>query len=367
MRFIHVADTHLGYRQYNLEERERDIYNLFNDIFDIALEERVDAIIHSGDLFDTPRPTVDALYEFRKALKKIEGKIKFITVLGEHDTPKRRGKPPQDLFDIHILGRYYELSQIIIDDVLIAGISNIKLKNLEILKRELKKFDKIAKVHKNSVLVIHQAIKKFLPFEGAYQLVLADLPETANYYALGHIHSRQMEKFGNGILAYSGSIEIMNKDEISSWKNKGKGVYLVDLEGDEPQVETINLNVRPQYNIITKVDDLESALNKVDLKYKPIIHVEVVGEKLDKKRLTKQISDMLGDKVLSYRPIFRETFYRDIKASEGPIDYQAIFADYFKDEKKSKLALELHELLSNNDIKSAIKIAENFLNEDKGE
>ena len=29
MRVAHMSDTHLGYRQYNLDEREKDFYDVF--------------------------------------------------------------------------------------------------------------------------------------------------------------------------------------------------------------------------------------------------------------------------------------------------------------------------------------------------
>ena len=116
----------------------------------------------------------------------------------------------------------YDLDHIEVGGVLFAGISNVRGKYSEHLKEELKKFDDLAKGYDKSVLILHQAFKKFLPFEGAYQLTLDDLPRTANYYALGHIHGRQHEKFGKGILAYAGSTEITGKDEINSWKDRGR-------------------------------------------------------------------------------------------------------------------------------------------------
>lgn len=50
MKFAHLSDTHLGYRQYGLIEREDDFYNVFNEIVDKIIDERVDFVIHSGDL-----------------------------------------------------------------------------------------------------------------------------------------------------------------------------------------------------------------------------------------------------------------------------------------------------------------------------
>ena len=58
VRIAHFADTHLGYKQYNLDEREKDIYTALDDIGEKILEEHADIVIHSGDLFDSPVPPV---------------------------------------------------------------------------------------------------------------------------------------------------------------------------------------------------------------------------------------------------------------------------------------------------------------------
>ena len=34
MKFAHLADTHLGYRQYGLFEREKDFYEVFEKVID---------------------------------------------------------------------------------------------------------------------------------------------------------------------------------------------------------------------------------------------------------------------------------------------------------------------------------------------
>jgi DNA repair exonuclease len=65
MRIAHISDTHLGHRQYNLDERESDIYEAFEQAVNKAIEERVDVLIHAGDLFDSPNPPIKALYVFR--------------------------------------------------------------------------------------------------------------------------------------------------------------------------------------------------------------------------------------------------------------------------------------------------------------
>jgi len=357
MRIAHISDTHLGYRQYNLDERENDIYEAFKEAVDKAIEERVDVLIHSGDLFDSPKPPIKALYTFKNALKKIDGKMKIFTVLGDHDTPKRKGMPPHKLFDIPVLG-LGKLDWVEVDGILIAGISNLRGTQVNKLKSELSKFDAIAERYRHSVLIAHQAVKTHLPFEGAYELEEDDLPRKASYYAFGHIHSRILERFGNGFFAYSGSTEIIKKDEISSWKKKGKGFYIVDLEDEV--VHEVNLDIRPQIDVEVEVGELEKLLELVsDLPKKPVLHVTVKGESINRSLVMGKLEELLRGKVLCYRQAFRERGVRDVEVQRGSINLKQIFDEYLRD--LSGLAYELYELLAEDNVSDAINVAERFL------
>ncbi|WP_054838336.1 DNA repair exonuclease [Sulfuracidifex metallicus] len=97
MQLLHISDTHLGKRQYGLEERESDVYETFSNLIDLAIEERVKAVIHTGDLFDQPNPPNNAIYHALTEIKRLTEKgIMFLNIPGDHDTPKRNGeKYPQ--------------------------------------------------------------------------------------------------------------------------------------------------------------------------------------------------------------------------------------------------------------------------------
>jgi len=72
MKFAHLADNHLGYRQYNLQEREKDFYNNFVEVIDKIIEERVDFVVHSGDLFEFPKPPIEALLTVLEGLRRLK-------------------------------------------------------------------------------------------------------------------------------------------------------------------------------------------------------------------------------------------------------------------------------------------------------
>lgn len=378
MRIAHISDTHLGYRQYNFDERENDLYEVFNEAIEIILKEKVNLIIHSGDLFDSSSPSIKALKMFKNCIEKIDGKIKFISVLGDHDTPKRRGLYPHSLFDeVKVLG-IGELEHINLNGILIAGISNLRGRSIEVLRSELKKFDSIAKNYSKSILVFHQATDRFLPFEGAYEIREDELPRSASYYALGHLHFRVTERFGKGTLAYAGSTEITSRSEIQDWHNNGKGFYIVDFDGDEPIIHKIDLKVRPQTDLelsimndielsktLKLLDDHLKFLSKLSIK-NPILHLTIKCRDIDKQRIMNNLNRHFKDRILSLRINFIGEFFPILTSTikEG-FSYRNLLHEYLKksglsDEKYLDLALKLQELLVDDEIEEVKKIIKDF-------
>ncbi|MDF2956925.1 MAG: DNA repair exonuclease SbcCD nuclease subunit [Candidatus Alkanophagales archaeon MCA70_species_1] len=369
MRFAHIADTHLGFRQYNLEEREQDFYDVFAEAVEKALEERVDAFIHSGDLFDTPQPPIKALLVFKNCIRRIrDAGVRFYAVLGDHDTPKRRGVPPQALFDVHVLGADGTLQHDIMrkggEEVLVAGVSNLKGRKVQMLKEELKKFDPIASGYKNAVLVAHQAVRRFLPFEGAYELEEDALPQLATYYAFGHIHTRTTFNFGRGVLAYAGSTEITSRDEIQAWKMQGKGFFIVDVERGDVEVHNIDLDIRPQTSVRVGADSLEKVLEALTPQgKKPILHVFVETEKENRPLILSKLKKLVSGKVLYLHPIFIAKGVREeikIRKGEKKDMIKQFLSELLKDENLVHLSMELYSLLAENDTNAAINRADEY-------
>jgi DNA repair exonuclease SbcCD nuclease subunit len=85
-RFLHFADCHLGYKQYNNKERYNDFARAFLDVINHALAEEVDFVILAGDLFQ--KRAIDAL-TLRQAVQGLrrlqEAGIPCIAVEGNHE------------------------------------------------------------------------------------------------------------------------------------------------------------------------------------------------------------------------------------------------------------------------------------------
>ena len=94
MRFSHISDTHLGLIQYNSEEREKDVYDAFNQAIERSIADKVDFVIFAGDIFHTPSPSGTAIMHMAHALKKLkQNNIESFFILGEHDISRIRSYP----------------------------------------------------------------------------------------------------------------------------------------------------------------------------------------------------------------------------------------------------------------------------------
>lgn len=97
MLLAHLADSHLGYRQYYRQtsagqnQREADVAHAFRGVVDDLLGCRPDAIIMAGDLFHTVRPPNAAIVFAFRELQRLRAGLPdapIILIAGNHDTPR---------------------------------------------------------------------------------------------------------------------------------------------------------------------------------------------------------------------------------------------------------------------------------------
>ncbi len=302
MLIAHLADTHLGIRLYGFDWTYDAILEHFKQAFTRALEEKVDAIILAGDLFDKPRPPNKALKTVIELVSQaVEKGVRVYGVLGEHDLPKVTDIPPQLLVPgLHVFGLSgSQVDCIAVDgrEYCIGGVNHLPLKYERGMKAKLVSMinSVVAKMNNKSVLVMHQNIASFEMFEPG--LEINEIPEKPLYVAMGHLHRRIIYRRENGqLIVYPGSLDILKRDEISEWKKNGKGFYLVDLSGDEPQVQPVDTEVIPQELVEAYLKELETKVSAVASKLprdkKSILHVIVLlktSEKTDVLPIIKRI------------------------------------------------------------------------------
>ncbi|MBQ8341017.1 MAG: exonuclease SbcCD subunit D [Clostridia bacterium] len=89
MKFLHIADLHLGKRVLEYSTME-DATAVMAEILDIALAEQVDGVLVAGDVYDRPVPPIEAVNLFSDFLTRLAAKgIRVFVIAGNHDSPER--------------------------------------------------------------------------------------------------------------------------------------------------------------------------------------------------------------------------------------------------------------------------------------
>lgn len=85
-RFMHIADIHLGFKQYNESFRADDFARAFKEVIVRAIDEKVDFVLIAGDLFHKraiDAITLDDAYRWLERLKQCG--IPCIAIEGNHE------------------------------------------------------------------------------------------------------------------------------------------------------------------------------------------------------------------------------------------------------------------------------------------
>ena len=371
MRFLHISDTHLGYRQYGLIEREQDFLDVFDEAIDIAINENVDFIIHTGDFFHTSRPSNKTIIDSINLLKKLSDKnIPIFCIPGNHD----RGNSVKDISPLQILENFglnlinsgvKEFNGI--DIVGVKYIPKTALRKLNGLKVALEKLLERSKQN-YKILMLHQ---EFYPYFLDSKLMLdEEIPIEYNYTGIGHYHIAEepIKRDNSSYIVHIGSTEFTayNKNEES----KSKFVALVDINSDETDIRYIELNKRRKFlyrflddnNIDEELDKLNKEIEKLNdtsIK-KPVVILKGEFKKLSQNEVLKLLKekniDVDNGRILYLKNMFifpsNSLDYKgEIFKSEDEI-IKSSLTEYLKDdlELKDKLLELINTLKSFDDL-----------------
>ena len=368
-RFMHVSDTHLGAVQYGMEERENDFYEAFSEAIDTAIENEVDFIIHSGDLFDSSRPSNKALHVLKENILKLyDKKIEMICIPGDHDRPRGRDLTAHGIFDfvgLRMIGMD-DLEFMKKGDVDIGGIGNMKLYQADQLRQIYSRANEIAAGMKNCIFISHQAIDPFFPEEQC-EAKKSDLPVNFTYMAFGHVHQFRSERVGKSLFSYAGSTEVKATKEIPGLVRQGKGVNIVDLD-QEAKINRIRLkSTRMQFDLAGNMEEIFAKLDEIrgdNYKKKPLINMTFT-EKIEMSYLKEKMKEYSEDMIIRQPRI-------EVKKDQSQVDpgnarrQVDLFINYFKSEKKGNIAYEIFKDLKNGEYSDELilKLAEEGYNAD---
>ena len=248
MKFIHLSDLHLGKKlnEYSLVEDQRYI---LNQIENIIKEEKPDAVLIAGDVYDKSIPSIEANELFDDFVSSLTLITKHIFIIsGNHDSPERLSVLSRlvDKLGLHISEAY---NGVIKPLELKDEYGNVDVYMLPFVKPQIvKKYFpddeinsytdaiRVAIDHMNvdeskrNVLVVHQFVTGARRSEseevtvGGLDNVDASVFSVFDYVALGHIHSPQ--KISSERIYYSGTPLKYSFSEA----NDTKSVAVVELK-----------------------------------------------------------------------------------------------------------------------------------------
>ncbi len=286
VKFAHIADSHLGgWRQPELQALNTES---FKKAIQTCIEEKVNFILFTGDLFDSSFPPIEILKDTFTEFRKLkEAGIKCFVIAGSHDYSVS-GKTFLDVlekagfceilkYEDDIINNKIILKPSIYESYHIYGYPG-KKSGLEI--QDLKKIQ-IDEPYSNyfRILMLHTTLTEAAEGLPIDTISLNELPK-ADYYALGHIHI-DFEKEINGKPAiYGGPTFPNNFKELEELKYGS--FYIIDVEGYTKitkkeirlkEVEPVEVEV---INALKGTEKILAELEKRDLKDK-IVLLKVSG------------------------------------------------------------------------------------------
>lgn len=251
MRFLHLADLHIGKRVNGFSMIEDQKF-VFEQVYNVIENEKIDGIIMAGDIYDKPVPSAEAVKLFDEMLTRLVSiNLPIFVISGNHDSAERIGFGSDILSAAKVyMSRVYNgnLQKIELEDdygkinvYLLPFIKPATVKNIY-KEAEIKDYDdaleyvlsqeKIDETKRN-VIVSHQFVTGAMRSEseevsvGGLDNVSVENYEAFDYVALGHIHraqqmGRESARYAGTLLKYSFSEEKHNKSmTIVDLKEKG--------------------------------------------------------------------------------------------------------------------------------------------------
>ena len=255
MKLAHLADLHLGFRQYyrqtvsGINQREADVARAFARAIDDIVGMGPDLVVIAGDMFHSVRPTNPAILHAFNQLKRLRAELAdspVVVVAGNHDTPRsvETGtilKLFEAIDGVHVVSHASrELTfENIGASLVCVPHSGLLAAGALIPEPAIEGFHRILVTHGEVAGVLSRE-SSVLEYGGAV-VEKADLKlDEWSYVALGHYHVACQVAVNAW---YSGSLEYVSTnpwgelvDEEREGRRGRKGWLLVDLARD-PKVE----------------------------------------------------------------------------------------------------------------------------------
>ena len=277
--FIHAADLHLdspfrGIRSeapaHVAQALGSATFDAYRNIINLCIQEEVNALLVAGDIYDGADRSLRAQLRFMDGLAQLsQAGIRSFICHGNHD-PLDGWEARLDLpegcvrFDSAVEG-----FPLFPDEPERGAVYGISYPTREVRDNLVPHFAAAASRDQGySIGLLHANVGGNQDHDSYAPCSLSDLVDTGfNYWALGHVHTRQVLRTGDPTVAYPGNPQGRHSNEPGA-----RGVYLVEVDDhsgvqltfhpvDVVRWETLTLDIGPletEQALLDRMDDLAS-------------------------------------------------------------------------------------------------------------
>ena len=235
MKFVHAADLHLdspfsGLRTIapdNVTSALRQAtFSAYENIIDLCVDERVDALLVAGDVYDGADRSLRAQLRFIDGLKRLDAAgIRSFICHGNHD-PLNGWEARLDLpegcvrFGADVTG-----VPVFPDDPERAAVFGISYPEREMRDNLSPGFRGLPRSRFN-IGLLHANVGGNPNHDSYAPCSISDLEDTdIDYWALGHVHTREVLREESPAIVYPGNPQGRHPNELGR-----RGVYMVEVD-----------------------------------------------------------------------------------------------------------------------------------------
>jgi len=232
-RFIQCGDLHLGTPFKYLkslgkqvdEAVNRATYRSFSEIVDLAIEQQVQAVLITGDIYDSDTHNLEAQVRFAYECERLSREqIPVFLVQGNHDPAESWTTKIRLPELVHVFSSLQsERKPLVVKGKVVAYIYGISCSSQN-RADDVAQFLKPWAEDPFSIGIFHGTVGAMPDHEVVGPTTLTQLTSSPmHYWAIGHIHKRQVLHEAPYVV-YAGNTQGLHKKEVGP-----KGCYLVDV------------------------------------------------------------------------------------------------------------------------------------------
>lgn len=319
IKFIHAADLHLDTPFLGLEQISADLFEVmrkapfesFQKIVDQAIENQVDFVLLSGDLYNTQKINIQAQSIFIKQLQRLnQEKIPVFLIRGNHDylTEETRA------LSLPLPENVYTYTEEVTTHIIQTknnkkvAVSGFSYESQWVHDRKVQEYPERMENVDMHIGMLHGDEENVTPVGGNYAPFTLDELRQKNYdyWALGHIHQKQ-QLATHPIVIYPGNIQGLHKNEtgekgclLVEWSERGEKIKFI---ATAPIIwEQLSIDLLDLENITQLIERMHEEIARKNIVSDCLIDLSIYVNKEDNEELVqfvqaREFSEQLSNQI----------------------------------------------------------------------